>query len=95
MTTKKGPLRMEVHPPRRGRQAPAEDPPEPICTLIRGIPDSELACRISDEGFDYFFRSYISLESIGSPELRRAVDEYLRARALIGSIVKRVSPEQR
>lgn len=43
---------------------------------VKGIDDEDLLDKIDGEGFDYFFRYYISLGNIQEPQLRQLAEEY-------------------
>lgn len=45
-------------------------------SLISGYDDDELAFKIDNEGFDYFFNDYLSTKDVKDAELRRLIDNY-------------------
>lgn len=45
-------------------------------SLVKGFTNSELGGKIDNEGLDYFFRGYLSPDSILDPDLRAAVDRF-------------------
>lgn len=51
--------------------------------LIEGFDTETLEGMIENEGLDYFFNGYISVEDITNEELREVVMAYLDARAMI------------
>lgn len=51
--------------------------------LIEGFDTETLEGMIENEGLDYFFNGYISVEDITNEELREAVMTYLDARTMI------------
>lgn len=51
--------------------------------LIEGFDAETLEGMIENEGLDYFFNGYISVEDITNEELREAVMTYLDARGMI------------
>lgn len=48
-------------------------------SLIEGIEDEDLMAKIDSEGFDYFFRSYVSTEKIKDATLYTLVQNYMDA----------------
>ncbi len=51
--------------------------------LVDGYDNGLLAWKIDNEGFDYFFRYYLSTDDIIDPELRKWVVAYQQAATLL------------
>lgn len=57
--------------------------------LVKGYTIENLEGKIENEGLDYFFNGYISVENIVDKELQKAVFDYHAARDLIIYILEK------
>lgn len=56
--------------------------------LIKDWTIEDLEAKLENEGLDYFFTSYISVNTIVDNNLKKAVEQYLEARGEILSILE-------
>jgi hypothetical protein len=62
--------------------------------LVKGFTNDELLGKIDNEGIEYFFLSYIDVDSIQDVDLRKAVQQFKLAFEEIESFIDEIADDE-